>query len=66
VGTVLYDAYAAHGLATGASVVLAEVNIRPRNDESLRFHERHGFAPVGELDTEDGAKRVTMLAKHLP
>jgi predicted GNAT superfamily acetyltransferase len=57
----LYDRLAAVGAAAGAAVMLAEVNLRPRNDVSLGFHERYGFRPVGEQDTEGGAKRVVML-----
>ena len=64
-GTVLYDTFADRGRADGIVVMLAEVNLRPRNDPSLRFHERHGFLPVGEQDTDAGAKRVTMLEKRL-
>jgi uncharacterized protein len=65
VGTALYDSFAEQGRADGFAVMLAEVNIRPRNDVSLRFHERHGFVPVGEQDNASGAKRVTMLEKRL-
>lgn len=41
--------------------LLCEVNIVPRNDDSLAFHERLGFRSVGEQDTEGGKKRVTLL-----
>ena len=42
-----------------------EVNVRPRNEGSLRFHERMGFTEVGQQETPYGA-RVTLLAKPLP
>ena len=61
----LYDRLAAVGATSGAPVMLAEVNLRPRNDVSLTFHERYGFRPVGEQDTEGGAKRVVMLERDL-
>lgn len=64
-GSQLYDAFAARGRATGAPRMLAEVNIVPRNDTSLAFHERHGFVSIGEQDTEGGAKRVTLLERSL-
>jgi len=64
-GQELYSEFAARGRAEGHSVMLAEVNIKPRNDISLRFHEQYGFKPVGEQDTEGGAKRVVMLEKRL-
>ena len=48
-----------------APVLLCEVNVKPRNDRSLRFHERFGFAEVGQLDTEGGSKRVSLLARPI-
>jgi predicted GNAT superfamily acetyltransferase len=56
--------YAAVEAATDEPWFLAEVNVRPRNDGSLRFHARHGFVEVGQQDTPYGA-RVAMLAKDL-
>jgi hypothetical protein len=41
-----------------------EVNLRPRNDGSLRFHARHGFAEVGQQETDYGAL-VSLMAKRL-
>lgn len=59
-GARLYDE--AKQLAARDGAVLAcEVNVRPRNDASLAFHERLGFRSVGQQDTDDGAKTVTML-----
>ena len=45
--------------------LLCEVNVRPRNDASLRFHDRIGFREVGQQDTDGGTKRVSLLAKAL-
>jgi predicted GNAT superfamily acetyltransferase len=42
-----------------------EVNVRPRNEGSLRFHERMGFTEVGQQETPYGS-RVSLLAKPLP
>ena len=42
-----------------------EVNLRPRNEGSLRFHTRIGFSEVGQQETPYGA-RVALLAKPLP
>jgi predicted GNAT superfamily acetyltransferase len=33
------------------------------NAPSLRFHERLGFEPVGEQQTEGGDKRVRLLVR---
>lgn len=65
VGSVLYREFARRGRERGAPVMLAEVNLRPANPGSLRFHDRHGFVPVGEQDTEEGTKRVSLLERRL-
>jgi hypothetical protein len=44
---------------------LLEVNVRPRNDQSLAFHAGLGFVEVGRRDTDYGVT-VAMLAKLLP
>lgn len=41
-----------------------EVNLRPRNDGSLRFHHRLGFQEVGQQETDYGCV-VSLLAKPL-
>ena len=43
--------------------VTCEVNLKPPNPDSLRFHERLGFRVVGEQDTEGGAKRVALMIR---
>lgn len=51
---------------TGKALVLAcEVNIKPRNEPSLKFHERMGFEIVGQQDTEGGSKTVAMHLRQL-
>lgn len=62
VGRSLYDAVEA---ATDAARICCEVNIRPRNEPSLRFHAQRGFEAVGEQDTDGGAKRVVLLVRTL-
>ena len=41
-----------------------EVNLRPRNEGSLRFHERLGFVEVGQQETDYGCL-VSLMAKPL-
>jgi hypothetical protein len=41
-----------------------EVNLDPPNPESLAFHRKLGFEPVGEQTTPYGA-RVLLMAKHV-
>ncbi len=48
--------------ARDAGVMLCcEVNERPPNPGSMRFHERFGFKPVGRQETEGGTKSVVLL-----
>lgn len=42
-----------------------EVNLRPSNEPSLRFHEKQGFRPVGSQDTDGGAKTVSLMIREL-
>ncbi|MDH3753472.1 MAG: GNAT family N-acetyltransferase [Acidimicrobiia bacterium] len=65
VGRLLYQAFADHGRALGVRRVCAEVNVRPHNGPSLRFHRRFGYRPVGEQDTDGGTKRVQLLSLDL-
>ncbi len=48
-----------------ASRLSCEVNLRPRNIPSLRFHEKYGFKQVGTQKTEDGKKEVSLLTYDL-
>ena len=41
-----------------------EVNLRPRNDQSLAFHADLGFVEVAQRETDYGA-RVSMMTKPL-
>jgi predicted GNAT superfamily acetyltransferase len=42
--------------------VTCEVNTRPVNNESMVFHERFGFRPVGSQETDGGNKAVCLMA----
>ena len=61
IGSAFYSELARMFVAT-RPVMLCEVNLRPRNETSLRFHERVGFREVGRQDTDDGKKTVSLLA----
>lgn len=47
-----------------APMIALEVNLRPRNEGSLRFHRRHGYIEVGQQETGYGA-RVSLQIKRL-
>jgi len=42
-----------------------EVNLRPPNAPSLRFHGKQGFLPVGTQETDGGRKTVSLMIKEL-
>jgi len=51
--------------AAGRTPRLAcEVNVRPPNDPSLRFHRGLGFVPVGTQETDGGDKTVSLMVRE--
>jgi predicted GNAT superfamily acetyltransferase len=62
IGAALYAAVEQR--IAGTPWLFCEVNLRPRNDGSLRFHARIGFVEVGQQETDYGIL-VSMLAKDL-
>lgn len=65
IGTALYAEVERRARDSGVAKTFAlEVNLRPRNDGSLRFHDRLGFLEVGQQETDYGVL-VSMLAKPL-
>lgn len=51
--------------AGAAGRIVCEVNIRPANDGSMRFHQRQGFEQIGSQQTENGAKEVALMLKEI-
>lgn len=64
VGSALYDDIIAFGKRI-APMLTCEVNLRPRNDISLAFHEKFGFQEVGTQDTDGGSKTVSLMTRDL-
>jgi predicted GNAT superfamily acetyltransferase len=60
-GTKLYGEVEAR---SSAPLFTLEVNLEPRNEGSLRFHERLGFVEVGQHVSGSG-KLVSLMAKEL-
>lgn len=60
IGTLLYQQVFDYAREHNIPVT-AEVSLKPSNEGSDRFHLRHGFVTVGELD--HGDKAVTMYIK---
>jgi len=46
-------------------MLACEVNLRPSNPASMKFHLRHGFRQAGSQVIDEGAKEVAMLVKTL-
>ena len=60
VGRALYSDLRAFAQGRWPRITL-EVNRRPPNPGSLRFHEHMGFREVGERESDDGAQAVVMM-----
>ncbi len=64
-GSALYGELEAFGVCASSEILCCEVNTKPMNELSLRFHKKQGFEKVGEQDTEGGKKKVALLAKKI-
>jgi predicted GNAT superfamily acetyltransferase len=72
---VVGEAYRRRGIGAGlygalfealpdASRVTCEINVRPPNPGSMKFHQGLGFSVVGEQDTNGGQKRVALMVRE--
>ncbi len=64
VASTLYEDFAER-LTGSVDVMTCEVNIRPPNETSMRYHELHGFVQVATQETEGGNKEVALMEKKL-
>lgn len=64
VASSLYQSIEAEARQSGMSALCCEVNMRPANPDSLAFHAALGFAPLKEMETDDG-RQVVLLVKRL-
>ncbi len=46
-------------------IMTCEVNLRPANDGSMKFHRRMGFRQVGSQEVDDGEKEVALLEMRI-
>lgn len=58
IASAMYDELETHAAAHGRMV--CEVNSDPPNPESLAFHARRGYRPIGRLRQRDGHETVMM------
>ena len=61
IGSKLYQAVTDTASKLGVPIA-AEVNLRPPNPDSVRFHQRHGFTEIGQF--EHGQKAVIMMLRQ--
>jgi hypothetical protein len=47
-------------------IITCEVNLKPKNDESLLFHKNYGFEQVGTQKTDGGKKEVSLMVYKIP
>ena len=64
VASRLYEEFE-QALSDEVDVMTCEVNTRPPNESSMRYHETHGFRRVATQETEGGSKEVALLEKKL-
>lgn len=67
IGAALYDAALdrLRAMDRPPAMLCCEVNTRPPNPGSLRFHKRMGFVEVGQLASADGQKAVAMMERRV-
>lgn len=64
IGRHLYRNIERYARENGYRRITCEVNVRPRNEPSLAFHETMGFTGIEEWQTDYGP-RVLMMEKEL-
>jgi predicted GNAT superfamily acetyltransferase len=64
-GRLLYADVFQRAIQLGHNTIVCEVNLRPPNSASDRFHSALGFAEVGRAIIDNGAKTVRYLSVTL-
>tara|TARA_B110000014_G_scaffold257526_1_gene242236 strand:- start:797 stop:1282 length:486 start_codon:yes stop_codon:yes gene_type:complete len=63
-GRLLYSALEDHAISIGVNLLLCEVNIEPKNFQSLSFHESLGWVPFQDREHGPG-KAVRYFQKSI-
>ena len=64
-GKALYTDVTEFARAKKIGSIALEVNIKPRNEGSLIFHDKMGFKEVGRQDTGGGTKTVSLMMQSV-
>ena len=65
IGRLIYNEVFNHAKSTGVDRVTAEIDIKPPNPVSLKFHEAFGFKEVGKQMVSGGKKEVSLQSVQL-
>ncbi len=63
VAVALYRDFAA--TQADVDIMTCEVNLRPANEGSMKFHQRLGFRQVGSQEVDDRSKEVAFLEMRI-
>lgn len=63
VASALYKGIEMHARSRSMSALCCEVNLRPPNPTSIKFHRRMGFEEFGRMETKD---QRTVLLMRMP
>lgn len=61
----LYRDLEVFAVARKIPMMTCEYNLRPENEDSRRFHEKYGFHEVGQQETDQGRKTVSLQVKFV-
>ena len=61
-GKIFYEDLITFSKSSASKRIACEVNIKPLNEKSIIFHDSLGFKEVGQQDTNQGEKRVSLMA----
>ena len=65
-GKIFYEDLIIFSKSNISKRIVCEVNIKPLNDSSIIFHDSLGFKEVGQQDTNQGEKRVSLMTLEIP
>ena len=65
-GKIFYEDLITFSKSSALKRIACEVNIKPLNERSITFHDSLGFKEVGQQYTNQGEKRVSLMALDIP
>ena len=62
-GTIFYDDLI-NSTKSKSMDIVCEINIKPYNEKSIKFHEKYGFNEVGRKDVDSNKSVIYMIYKN--